>query len=118
MDKLKPLCAATKAFLIYLSSSLNQKKYENATGLAVGQVVDKIQTIRQDFLYMLYRDLKTWCIFSPLTLLSFNFFVLSERDTLDRDIMELKKDNTLLEAALKSKSDNLLEVEKEVCLLI
>lgn len=63
-------------------------------------------------------DLKTWCIFSPLTLFSFNFFVLSERDTLDRDIMELKKDNTLLEAALKSKSDNLLEVEKEVCLVI
>lgn len=44
--------------------------------------------------------------------------MLSERDTLDRDIMELKKNNTLLEAALKSKSDNLLEVEKEVWLLI
>ena len=43
------------------------------------------------------------------------FFVFSERDTLDRDIMELKKGNTLLEAALKSKSENLLEVQKEVC---
>lgn len=46
------------------------------------------------------------------------YFVCSERDTLDRDIMELKKGNTLLEAALKSKSDNLLEVQKEVCWLI
>ena len=32
--------------------------------------------------------------------------------------MELKKNNTLLDAALKSKSDNLLEVQKEVCLLL
>ncbi|KAJ7356253.1 Progesterone-induced-blocking factor 1 [Desmophyllum pertusum] len=38
----------------------------------------------------------------------------SERDTLDRDVMELKKSNTLLDAALKSKSDNLLEVQKEL----
>ena len=28
--------------------------------------------------------------------------------------MELKKGNTFLDAALKSKSDNLLEVQKEV----
>ena len=41
--------------------------------------------------------------------------MFSERDALDRDIMELKKSNTLLEAALKSKSDSLLEVQKEVC---
>ncbi|KAL9973441.1 hypothetical protein ACROYT_G019903 [Oculina patagonica] len=40
--------------------------------------------------------------------------IRSERDTLDRDIMELKKNNTLLDAALKSKSDNLLEVQKEL----
>ena len=59
-------------------------------------------------------DLKTWCI--QVFLLCFHFFfVLSERDTLDRDITELKKGNTLLEAALRSKSDNLLEVQKEVC---
>ena len=29
--------------------------------------------------------------------------------------MELKKGNTLLEAALKAKLENLLEVQKEVC---
>ena len=40
--------------------------------------------------------------------------MFSERDALDRDIMELKKSNTLLEATLKSKSDNLLEMQKEV----
>lgn len=40
--------------------------------------------------------------------------VRSERDALDRDIMELKKSNTLLEAALKSKSGSLLEVQKEL----
>ena len=69
---------------------------------------------------MLCRDLKTWYMFinyitSSLLNLPLFIFVLSERDALDRDIMELKKSNTLLEAALKSKSDNLLEVQKEVC---
>ena len=38
----------------------------------------------------------------------------SERDHLDRDLMELKKSNTILDAALKSKTENLLEVQKEV----
>ena len=42
-------------------------------------------------------------------------FIFSERDTLDRDIMELKKCNTMLDAALKAKSDSLLELQKEVC---
>lgn len=52
-------------------------------------------------------------------MLSFIYvYVFSERDTLDRDVMELKKNNTLLDAALKSKSDNLLEVQKEVCYLV
>ena len=64
---------------------------------------------------MLFRDLNTWCILPVVFLICCHlFFVLSERDTLDRDIMELKKSNTLLETALKSKSDNLLEVQKEV----
>ena len=38
----------------------------------------------------------------------------SERDHLDRDLMESKKSNTFLDAALKSKTENLLEVQKEV----
>ena len=40
-------------------------------------------------------------------------FFLSERDTLDRDVIELKKANTMLDAALKAKSDSLLEFQKE-----
>nr|XP_058960451.1 progesterone-induced-blocking factor 1-like [Pocillopora verrucosa] len=40
--------------------------------------------------------------------------IRSERDHLDRDLMELKKSNTFLDAALKSKTENLLEVQKEL----
>ena len=38
----------------------------------------------------------------------------SERDSLDRDVVELKKSNTLLDAALKTKSDSLIDLQKEV----
>ena len=38
----------------------------------------------------------------------------SERDSLDRDVVELKKSNTLLDAALKAKSDSLIDLQKEV----
>lgn len=40
--------------------------------------------------------------------------VRSERDTLDRNIMELKKNNTVLDAALKTKADSLLDLQKEL----
>lgn len=40
--------------------------------------------------------------------------VRSERDSLDRDVVELKKSNTLLDAALKTKSDSLIDLQKEL----
>jgi len=33
---------------------------------------------------------------------------------LDRDVVELKKSNTLLDAALKTKSDSLIDLQKKV----
>ena len=46
----------------------------------------------------------------------YTFFINfnSERDSLDRDVVELKKSNTLLDAALKTKSDSLIDLQKEV----
>ncbi|XP_074621025.1 progesterone-induced-blocking factor 1-like [Acropora palmata] len=40
--------------------------------------------------------------------------VRSERDTLDRDIMEMRKNNTVLNAALKTKTESLLDLQKEL----
>ncbi|XP_031552419.1 progesterone-induced-blocking factor 1-like [Actinia tenebrosa] len=40
--------------------------------------------------------------------------VLGERDSLDREVMEMKKSNTVLEASLKSKIDELHEYHKEM----
>lgn len=37
-----------------------------------------------------------------------------ERDSLDREVMELKKSNTVLDASLKAKVDELQEYQKEV----
>ena len=45
-------------------------------------------------------------------------FYSSERDTLDRDIMEMRKNNTVLNAALKTKTESLLDLQKEVSLCI
>ena len=47
-------------------------------------------------------------------LYAFFFNFNSERDSLDRDVMELKKSNTLLDAALKAKSDSLIDLQKKV----
>ncbi|KAK3708618.1 hypothetical protein QZH41_009379, partial [Actinostola sp. cb2023] len=40
--------------------------------------------------------------------------VRGERDSLDREVMELKKSNTVLEASLKSRVDELQEYQKEM----
>lgn len=45
---------------------------------------------------------------------SIHLIVFRERDSLDREVMELKKSNTVLEASLKSKIDELQEYQKEV----
>jgi hypothetical protein len=55
------------------------------------------------------RHSKLW-----FSLFIFNWIIKRERDSLDREVMELKKSNTVLEAGLKSRIDELQEYQKEV----